>query len=113
MLTPGVNALNRDEAMRLLQELADVHERLSRLRVGLHRLLDADQDGPGLSLSRPEPQGGPFPAADVPSMNGGGTSAIKSPGPAQPRTERRRGAEKCCHQSAKRHSRGRTRSLDD
>jgi hypothetical protein len=43
MLSPGVNALSREEAMRLLSELADAQERrLDRLRAGLHRLLEED-----------------------------------------------------------------------
>jgi hypothetical protein len=44
MLSPGVNALSREEAMRLLSELADAQERLDRHRAGLHRLLE--DDGP-------------------------------------------------------------------
>jgi hypothetical protein len=44
MLSPGVNALSREEAMRLLSELADAQERLDRLQTGLHRLLE--EDGP-------------------------------------------------------------------
>jgi hypothetical protein len=43
MLSPGVNALSREEAMRLLSELADAQERLDRLRARLHRLLEEDE----------------------------------------------------------------------
>ncbi|MGH9024200.1 MAG: hypothetical protein ACRDV9_14060 [Acidimicrobiia bacterium] len=42
MLSPGVNALSREDAMRLLSELADGQERLDRLRAGLQRLLEDD-----------------------------------------------------------------------
>ena len=41
MLTPGVLALSREEALRLVQELADVQAELDRLRAGLRRLLEA------------------------------------------------------------------------
>lgn len=43
MLSPGVNALSREDAMRLLSELADAQERLDRPRAGLHRLLEDDR----------------------------------------------------------------------
>ena len=44
MLSPGQAALSREEAMRLLSELAEAQERLDRLRAGLHHLLE--EDGP-------------------------------------------------------------------
>lgn len=40
MLTPGTNALSREEALALLEELADVETRLDRLRRGVRRLVD-------------------------------------------------------------------------
>ena len=41
MLTPGAQApIERNEALRLLDELADVEQRLERLRSGLRRLVD-------------------------------------------------------------------------
>lgn len=43
MLTLGTGALRRDEAMRLLDELTEVQDRLDRLRAGVRRLLDEDQ----------------------------------------------------------------------
>lgn len=43
MLTPGVSALSREEAMDLLGELVEVQERVDRLRAGLRRLLDEDE----------------------------------------------------------------------
>jgi hypothetical protein len=46
MLTPGQNALSREEAMNLLGELSAVQERLDRLRTGLRQLLDEDDNGP-------------------------------------------------------------------
>lgn len=39
MLTPGVRALTREEALELVEELADVRERLERLEQGLRALL--------------------------------------------------------------------------
>ncbi len=40
MLTPGVPALTREEALRLLEELAALEARLDTLRAGLRGLLD-------------------------------------------------------------------------
>lgn len=40
MLTPGVPALSREEALGLVAELTDVEARLERLRTDLRRLLD-------------------------------------------------------------------------
>jgi hypothetical protein len=40
MLTPGVPALSREEAISLLKELTELQERLDRLQVGLRQLLD-------------------------------------------------------------------------
>jgi hypothetical protein len=40
MLTPGVGALSREEALALLEELAAVRERLDKLQIGLRQLLD-------------------------------------------------------------------------
>jgi uncharacterized protein YlxW (UPF0749 family) len=37
MLTPGVGALTREEALELVEELADVRERLERLEQGMRR----------------------------------------------------------------------------
>ena len=39
MLTPGVPALSREEAISLLEELTELQERLDRLQVGLRQLL--------------------------------------------------------------------------
>jgi hypothetical protein len=39
MLTPGVRALTREEALRLVEELAAVQAQLDRLRDGLRRLI--------------------------------------------------------------------------
>jgi hypothetical protein len=39
ILTPGVRALTREEALDLVEELAEVQERLDRLREGLRELL--------------------------------------------------------------------------
>ncbi len=45
MLTPGTPApIERDEALRLLDELTDVQARLERLRSGLRALVDEDAD---------------------------------------------------------------------
>ena len=44
MLTPGTQApIERDEALRLLDELTDVQRRLERLRSGLRALVDEDR----------------------------------------------------------------------
>jgi len=42
MLTPGATASSpsREEAMRLITEVADLHARLERLRLGLRQLVD-------------------------------------------------------------------------
>ena len=41
MLNPGAAAsLSREEAMRLITEVADLQARLERLRVGLRQLVD-------------------------------------------------------------------------
>jgi hypothetical protein len=40
MLSPGTQALSREAALRLLEELTEVQETLDRLRSGLRRLLD-------------------------------------------------------------------------
>jgi hypothetical protein len=40
MLTPGVKALSREEALRLVEELAAVQDQLDRLRDGLRRLIE-------------------------------------------------------------------------
>jgi hypothetical protein len=40
MLTPGVRALTREEALRLVEELAAVQTQLERLRDGLRRLIE-------------------------------------------------------------------------
>lgn len=42
MLTPGVQGLTRDEALRLVSELARVQAELDRLRDGLRELLRDD-----------------------------------------------------------------------
>ena len=39
MLTPGVRALTREEALRLVEELAAVQAQLDRLRDGLRQLI--------------------------------------------------------------------------
>jgi hypothetical protein len=39
-LSPGVHGLIREEALRLIEELYEVEERLDRLDGGLRRLLD-------------------------------------------------------------------------
>jgi hypothetical protein len=44
MLQPGALALKREEAMQLLSELAEVQERLDRLRDGLRALLEEGVD---------------------------------------------------------------------
>jgi len=44
MLNPRSSALDREEAMALLQELQDVERRLRDLRNGLRRLLDEGDD---------------------------------------------------------------------
>ncbi len=40
MLTPGANALDREDAMRLLEELAHVQARLDNLKAGLRKLVE-------------------------------------------------------------------------
>jgi hypothetical protein len=40
MLSPGTKALSREEAMRLIVELDELHGRLQRLRRELQRVLD-------------------------------------------------------------------------
>jgi hypothetical protein len=40
MLSPGTQALSREEALRLLEELTEAQETLDRLRAGLRRLLE-------------------------------------------------------------------------
>jgi hypothetical protein len=40
MLSPGTEALSREEALCLLEELTEVQETLDRLRGGLRRLLE-------------------------------------------------------------------------
>ncbi len=44
MLTPGVPALSREEALALLSELSVTQRRLDRLRSGVQRLLNDDAD---------------------------------------------------------------------
>lgn len=44
MLTPGVEALSRKEALSLLEELADLQQRLDHLQAGLRRLLNEASD---------------------------------------------------------------------
>ncbi len=39
MLTPGMRALTREEALQLVEELAEVQAQLDRLRDGLRRLI--------------------------------------------------------------------------
>lgn len=40
MLSPGVQALTREDAIALVEELAAVQDRLDHLREGLRRLID-------------------------------------------------------------------------
>ena len=40
MLSPGVQALTREDAIALVEELTAVQDRLDHLRVGLRRLID-------------------------------------------------------------------------
>lgn len=40
MLTPGVRALSREDAIALIEELTSVQDRLDRLREGLRQLVD-------------------------------------------------------------------------
>ncbi len=40
MLSPKAMALSREEALSLLEELAEVQRRLERLRAGLRRLVE-------------------------------------------------------------------------
>jgi hypothetical protein len=42
MLTPGAQALKREDALELLRHLADVEERLDRLRAALRAVLTDD-----------------------------------------------------------------------
>ena len=42
MLSPGVRALTREEAIGLVEELAEVQDQLGRLREGLRRLIEDD-----------------------------------------------------------------------
>ena len=45
MLNPGATAsLSREEAMRLITDVADLQARLERLRVGLRQLVDTADD---------------------------------------------------------------------
>ena len=45
MLNPGANAsLSREEAIRLITEVADLQARLKRLRAGLRALVDEESD---------------------------------------------------------------------
>jgi hypothetical protein len=53
MLSPGVPGLTREAAIRLVEELCDVEERLDRLVAGLHHLLDqADPHAGGCAENR-------------------------------------------------------------
>ncbi len=46
MLTPGAaSSLSREEAMRLITEVADLQAQLERLRTGLRALVDEVEDG--------------------------------------------------------------------
>jgi len=45
MLTPGVSALTREQALDLLAELEDLGTRLRRLRTGLTAMLADDERG--------------------------------------------------------------------
>lgn len=42
MLTPGVPAVTREDAIRLVEELTKVQAQLDRLRDGLRRLIEED-----------------------------------------------------------------------
>ena len=44
MLTPGVSALSREQALHLVEQLAEVQDRLHKLRTGLQQLLDGDSN---------------------------------------------------------------------
>jgi hypothetical protein len=46
MLPPEAPAMQREEAMRLLEELQAMDRRLRRLRAGMTSLLDQDSAGP-------------------------------------------------------------------
>jgi hypothetical protein len=46
MLRPGEQALNREDAMRLLSELQDLEWRLRRLKNGLQELIQTVDRGP-------------------------------------------------------------------
>jgi hypothetical protein len=56
MLTPGVAGLNREDAMALLVELAEVQTRLERLRDGLTQLLEESSPPQG-GVSAPSHDG--------------------------------------------------------
>lgn len=43
MLTPGVQALTREQALELLSEIEDLDSRLRRLRTGLTAMLAEDE----------------------------------------------------------------------
>lgn len=43
MLTPGQHALRREDAIDLVEELAELTQRLETLRGGLARLIEADE----------------------------------------------------------------------
>jgi hypothetical protein len=43
MLSPGVSALTREEAVRLVEELVEAQGRIDQLIAGLRRLLDEAQ----------------------------------------------------------------------
>jgi hypothetical protein len=44
MLSPRAMALDREKAMKLIRELEEAEERLKRLRTGLARLLEEDEE---------------------------------------------------------------------
>ena len=50
MLTPGVKALTREQALDLLAELEDLGSRLGRLRTGLTAMLAEDERSAGERL---------------------------------------------------------------
>lgn len=45
MLSPGVQALSREDAIALVEELTGVQDQLERLRDGLRRLIDGTPSG--------------------------------------------------------------------
>jgi len=53
MLTPGVSALTREEALTILEELTSLQERLNRLKSGLRELLNETDDGEGRDSCAP------------------------------------------------------------